>query len=28
MALAINEVPVTRTPQPTPAPAGLPAAAS
>ena len=28
MALAINEAPVTRTPQPTPAPAGLPAAAS
>lgn len=28
MALAINEAPVTRTPQPAPAPAGLPAAAS
>jgi MFS family permease len=28
MALAINEAPVTRTPQPTPAPTGLPAAAS
>jgi MFS family permease len=28
MALAINEAPVIRTPQPTPAPAGLPAAAS
>jgi hypothetical protein len=28
MALAIREVPVARTPSPTPAPAGLPAVAS
>ncbi|HEX9480225.1 MAG TPA: MFS transporter, partial [Methylomirabilota bacterium] len=28
MALAIKEAPVTRTPEPTPAPAGLPATAS